>query len=143
MHAPDRPGQPAPGHGTAAVRRSPCNREGDFPMNRHTTLSLALLLLGLPILLAGCRGEAENGQPAVAQLPAVDVTVGKAMEKTAARQVELMGSLQATEQAEIAAKVSGSIVVLPVVLGSQVEKGDLLAEINAGEINARQRQAKA
>lgn len=112
-------------------------------MSHQKTLSLALLILGLPILLSGCRGEAENGKPAISQLPAVSVTVGKAMEKTAARQVELMGSLQATEQAEIAAKVSGNIVVLPVVLGSRVEKGDLLAEINAGEINARQRQAKA
>lgn len=112
-------------------------------MSHQKALSLALLILGLPILLTGCRGEAENGKPAVAPLPTVSVTVGKAMEKTAARQVELMGSLQATEQAEIAAKVSGNIVALPVVLGSRVEKGDLLAEINAGEINARQRQAKA
>jgi len=112
-------------------------------MSHEKALSLALLILGLPILLAGCRGEAENGKPAIAQLPTVSVTVGKATEKTAAHQVELMGSLQATEQAEIAAKVSGSIVALPVVLGSRVEEGDLLAEINAGEINARQRQARA
>jgi RND family efflux transporter MFP subunit len=113
-------------------------------MSQQKNLSLALLLLGLPVLLlAGCRGEAENGKPAVAQLPTVSVTVGKAVEKTATRQVELMGSLQATEQAEIAAKLSGNIIALPVVLGSRVEKGDLLAEVNAGEINARQRQARA
>lgn len=112
-------------------------------MSRQITLSLALLVLVLPNLLAGCRGEAENGKPAIAQLPTVSVTVGTAVEKTATRQVELMGSLQSAEQADIAARISGSIVALPVVLGSRVAKGDLLAEIDAGEIGARQRQAKA
>lgn len=112
-------------------------------MSRQITLSLALLVLVLPNLLAGCRGEAENGKPAIAQLPTVSVTVGTAVEKTATRQVELMGSLQSAEQADIAARISGSIVALPVVPGSRVAKGDLLAEIDAGEIGARQRQAKA
>ncbi len=112
-------------------------------MSRQITLSLALLILVLPNLLGGCRGETEKSGSVVAQLPTVGVTVGKAVEKTAARQIELMGSLQATEQAEIAAKISGSITALPVALGSRVAKGDLLVEIDAGEISARQRQAKA
>ena len=113
-------------------------------MRYRTTLALALLLLGAATLaLSGCReGDKVEGmrdKPAAA----ARVQVARAEERTAARQVELMGSLQATEQAEIAAKVSGSIVTLPVVLGSRVEKDDLLVEITAGEISARQRQARA
>ena len=113
-------------------------------MRYRTTLSLALLLLGVAIVsLTGCREGKKAERMADEPTPAATVSVARAEEKAAARQVELMGSLQATEQAEIAAKVSGSIVTLPVVLGSRVAKDDLLVEISAGEINARQRQARA
>ncbi|MBU1986409.1 MAG: efflux RND transporter periplasmic adaptor subunit, partial [Proteobacteria bacterium] len=40
-------------------------------------------------------------------------------------------------------RVSGQIVQLPVVLGSQVQKGDLLVKISAGEISARVLQNQA
>ncbi len=113
-------------------------------MRYRTTLSLALLLLGLALVsLTGCRDGKKAERMVDEATPAVTVSVARAEEKAAARQVELMGSLQATERAEIAAKVSGSIVTLPVVLGSRVEKDDLLVEITAGEISARQRQALA
>ncbi len=103
-----------------------------------------VLLLGLALLpLSGCDDRKKEGQGQTARLESRKVGVATAVEKTAARQVEIMGSLEAVEQAEVAAKVSGNIVSLPVVLGSRVEKGDLLAEINAGEISARMRQAKA
>jgi len=113
-------------------------------MRYRTTLALALLLLGAAVLsLTGCREGNKAEGMRDESTPAVKVGVARAEEKPAARQVELMGSLQATEQAEIAAKVSGSIVTLPVVLGSRVAKDDLLVEITAGEISARQRQARA
>lgn len=103
-----------------------------------------LLLVGLALLpLSGCDDREKEGREQTARLETRKVTVAPAVEKTAARQIEIMGSLEAVEQAEIAAKVSGNIVSLPVVLGSRVEKGDLLAEIDAGEISARMRQAKA
>ena len=113
-------------------------------MRYRTTLSLALLLLGVALVsLTGCRDGKKAERITDEATPAVTVSVARAEEKAAARQVELMGSLQATERAEIAAKVSGSIVNLPVILGSRVEKNDLLVEITAGEISARQRQALA
>ena len=103
-----------------------------------------LLLLGLTLLpLSGCDDREKEGREQTVRLETRKVTVTPAVEKTAARQIEIMGSLEAVEQAEIAAKVSGNIVSLPVVLGSRVEKGDLLAEIDAGEISARMRQARA
>lgn len=113
-------------------------------MRYRTTLSLALLLLGMAVVsLTGCREGKKIEKMADEATAAARVTVARAEEKAAVRQVELMGSLQATEQAEIAAKVSGNIIALPVVLGSRVAKDDLLVEITAGEINARQRQARA
>jgi RND family efflux transporter MFP subunit len=102
-----------------------------------------LVILCIAVLqLSGCRGEEKSEQRQTAE-PAQKVSVAQAVEVNAARQVEIMGSIEAVEQAEIAAKVSGNIAAMPVILGSKVEKGDLLAEINAGEISARMRQAKA
>lgn len=106
-------------------------------------LGAALLIMGMAMLPAGCR-DSEKGRPEIAaRPPAAKVVVATSALKKAGRQVEIMGSLEAVERAEIAAKVSGNIVDLPVVLGSRVEKGDLLAEIAAGEISARSRQAMA
>ncbi len=65
------------------------------------------------------------------------------IKEIAGKQVEVVGTVQAVEQAEISAKISGNIVAFPVDLGSRVKQGDLLAELNAGEISAQVRQAKA
>ncbi|NLX19150.1 MAG: efflux RND transporter periplasmic adaptor subunit [Desulfobulbus sp.] len=55
----------------------------------------------------------------------------------------MTGTVQAAEQAAIAAKVSGTITTLPVQLGTRVKKGDLLARIHAEELSARLHQAEA
>ena len=113
-------------------------------MKGRGTLGIALLILAVSILpLAGCKEKGEEHQGVTAPLPAAKVSVSRATQKQAGRQIEIMGSLQAVEQAEISAKISGNIVALPVVLGTRVKKGDLLAEIDAGEISARMRQARA
>ena len=57
--------------------------------------------------------------------------------------VEVAGTVQAVEQAVIAAKISGTIIEIPIVLGSRVNQGDLLIKINAEEISARVLQAQA
>ena len=57
--------------------------------------------------------------------------------------IEVAGTLQAAENAVIAAKVTGTVTKVPVVLGSSVKKGDLLVAISVGEIDARLSQAEA
>lgn len=107
-------------------------------------LGTALLVLGLTILpLTGCKDTDKGQQEHTAQLATATVSVSTAALEKAGKQIEIMGSLQAVEQAEISAQVSGNIIALPVILGSRVMKDDLLAEINAGEISARLRQSKA
>ena len=58
-------------------------------------------------------------------------------------QAQVVGTVQAVQRATIAAKLTGTIEQMPVVLGSQVTKGDLLVKISAGEIEARLAQARA
>ncbi len=99
-----------------------------------------LLVAGL-VALAGCKGEHE-GEPAP-KLPLAQVRVQEVVAKSIRSQIEVVGTVQAVERASIASRVSGQIIDLPVVLGSQVQKGDLLVRISAGEISAQLLQAQA
>jgi RND family efflux transporter MFP subunit len=95
------------------------------------------------VLLLGCDKEGLSDGKKVRQLTTTPVTVGKAVKRTAGNQVEVVGTVQAVEQAVISAKITGNVIALPVDLGSRVKHGELLAELSAGEISAQVQQAKA
>jgi RND family efflux transporter MFP subunit len=106
---------------------------------RHLTAIGAVAFL----LLAGCeKNGAEKSKPAQPLAPA-EVSTIKVIKEIADRQVEVVGTVQAVDQAEISAKISGNIIAFPVDLGSRVKQGELLAELSAGEISAQVQQAKA
>ncbi|WP_457573377.1 efflux RND transporter periplasmic adaptor subunit [Desulfolithobacter sp.] len=73
----------------------------------------------------------------------VEVTVSEVKITKLVDQTEVVGTVEAVQQARIAAKVSGTISEMPIVLGSRVKKGDLLVKIAAEEISARVLQAQA
>ncbi|MBE0585273.1 MAG: efflux RND transporter periplasmic adaptor subunit [Desulfofustis sp.] len=102
------------------------------------------MLAALSALLAGgCSSEEAEQVSSREQLPPAAVSVVTVEEQAPARQVEIMGTVQAAESASIAARVSGNIIELPVSLGSRVSEGDLLVTLGAGEINAQLLQAQA
>ncbi|HBI13962.1 MAG TPA: efflux RND transporter periplasmic adaptor subunit [Desulfobulbaceae bacterium] len=95
------------------------------------------------ILLGGCRGEEQHPGQTAAALTTVEVRSFTVSAQGAALQSEVVGTLQAVQQAVIAAKVTGSIEQFPVVLGSPVKTGDVLVQLRAGEISAKVLQAEA
>ncbi len=101
-----------------------------------------ILTCCLSVLLTATNGLSEEKQHA-ADLPTVAVHVQTVQESSSHSQVELVATIQAVQQAAIAAKVTGTITELPVVLGSRVKRGDLLVKISAEEISARLLQAQA
>lgn len=101
-----------------------------------------LVLATFVILFPGCSSEHGEQQKAE-QLPTVPVTIVTALHTAPVRQVEVMGSVQAADSAEIAARISGTINDLSVNPGSRVKKGELLVSISAGEITAKLLQAQA
>ncbi|MDP3695671.1 MAG: biotin/lipoyl-binding protein [Desulfocapsaceae bacterium] len=109
-------------------------------MKREKHLVGYLLMAGL-VALAGCKGGHEN--KTAPKLPVVQVSMQEVMTKNVRSQIEVVGTVQATQHATIAPRISGQIVEMPVVLGSQVHKGNLLVKISAGEISARLLQAQA
>jgi len=106
----------------------------------HLFSSTPLSFFLLCFLLAGsvCAAEQAGGTQSEAS-----VKVAQAQLQELPALIEVAGTLQAKESAAIAAKVTGMVTKIPVILGSLVKAGDLLVEISAGEIGARLSQAEA
>ena len=108
----------------------------------HTLHILPLSLFCLTLFAASpfpALAETKNKEAAAP----VAVTVAKVSEQEVPVLIEVAGTLQAAERASIAAKVTGVITRMPVVLGSSVKAGDLLVALSAEEIAARLGQAEA
>lgn len=101
------------------------------------------LIMTLTAFLTGCDKDEPGVAHAPASLPSAPVSVAQVIKQKAAHQVEVVGTVQAVERAEISSKITGNIISLPVDLGSKVQQGEILAELRAGEIAAQVQQAKA
>ncbi len=93
--------------------------------------------------VTACNADHSDSPAVVENLPTIPVKAITAEESSPARQVEIMGTVQAAESASIAAKISGNITQILVSPGSRVKKGALLASISAGEISAKLLQVQA
>lgn len=111
------------------------------PFGKRTIILVFTTLFSV-LIMAGCENT-EQPQVNTAVMEPVRVTLATASLVPVTDQVELIGTVEAVNRAEIAAKVSGTITTMPVVLGSRVKKGDLLLEISAGEIDAKLQQSYA
>lgn len=105
-------------------------------MKIRTHLMFVLIMILVP-------GVGAQAQEASTALPVAVVQTSTVIEQAVPTLVEVVGTLQAVERAAIAAKVTGVVTQVPVVLGSRVNKGDLLVKISAREIEAQLNQAQA
>ena len=99
-----------------------------------------LFLAGL--FLAGCSKSPEVPQTG-AELAAARVRVQPVELKERQATEEVVGTVRAKLRATLEAKVSGRIEQMPVTLGQAVSTGDLIAKLDAPEIQAKLDQAKA
>ena len=93
------------------------------------------------LLFVGCQSE-DNPPIKSDNLPVVKIRTQIITAQKGHLQTEVVGTVRSVKQAAIAAKVTGTIVELPVVLGSTVKAGDLLVRISAEEISAKAVQAR-
>jgi RND family efflux transporter MFP subunit len=101
------------------------------------------ILLATATLAASCSKAPHPATPAVAPLPAVPVTTEKITFTEVPLTEEVVGTVRAIDRTTVEAKVSGRIATYAAPEGTEVKAGDLLAVIEAREINARAEQAKA
>lgn len=115
-----------------------------LPLNRTLAVippAASALTIVLVALAAGCHQKAES--PASGQLAAVPVRVTTVERKPHLAIEEVVGTVGAKLRAGIEAKVSGRIEKMLVAPGQAVNTGDLLAQLDAREIQARLDQSLA
>ncbi len=127
-----RPLSPAfsPDLGRPARRRAPAS-----PRSRWRVLPL-LLALSLPAVLAACgKGEAAPEAPR----PVLVVRPSGAVNAVAA----YAGEVRAREESPLSFRVGGKLVERKVDVGAHVAQGQVLAVLDAGDLEAQARAAQA
>ena len=99
------------------------------------------LLAGVAVVIASCSNKVEPVAPQ--SLPDVAVRTVVVESKTRIATEEVVGTVRAKLRSVIEAKVSGKIEQMLVVPGQQVKADELLATIDAREVQARYDQAAA
>ena len=92
-------------------------------------------------LLTAC--SRHSGPPTTESLPTASVRVAVIATGTHEASEEVVGTVRAKLRAVIEAKVSGRVEQFAVVAGQRVQTGELLVQIDAGEVKARLDQALA
>jgi membrane fusion protein, multidrug efflux system len=100
------------------------------------------VLLALTALLSGCGRPHAPTTATAADLPPASVRLETIQARSLPVTEEVVGTVQSRHSVDIAAKVSGRILELPVVLGQSVKQGDLLVAIDSEDIRARLEQAE-
>jgi multidrug efflux pump subunit AcrA (membrane-fusion protein) len=113
----------------------------------QTTIALALVA-ALGFAAASCGGSrAQANKKETAAAPAapsaVDVTTAPSVQRDLPRFVEATGSLAADEQTDVAPIVGGRVVSVGVDLGTYVQKGQVIAQLDSGDARLRVDQAQA
>jgi RND family efflux transporter MFP subunit len=92
--------------------------------------------------LTGC-GKHQAGHGKAESLPEAQVTVGTVEARTTVRTQALPGTVYPSDLAVIASKIMATIERVDVVIGEAVTEGQILIELDAGEIQAQVEQAEA
>lgn len=102
-------------------------------------------ILALVLAAVSCRPGAGKGpeREGKAPPPARSVAVASVAMRPMERVVMVTGSLAALDRSTLAAKVPGRVVELPVDLGSQVRRGELVARVDPRDYELKARQVEA
>ncbi len=110
-------------------------------MDSLAMMRLKLTACLLLLLLAGCGGDkSEDGGGNAVTRPVRMMTAGGAL---AGRTIRMTGETRAAHRADLAFRVSGLLVELPVKEGEQVTKGQLVARLDPLDFESRLREALA
>ena len=103
---------------------------------------LGFVVAWLVVFAAGC-GKGSEPRVAAPNLPTAAVRVQNVESKKYRATEEVVGTVRAKLRATLEAKVSGRIEKMPVVAGQSVKAGDVIAQLDVGEIRAKLDQASA
>ncbi len=104
------------------------------------TSAVPILVLAAAFAIAGCSKPASRSPGSVATR---DVTIAPVTAVTAPRLQAVAGTVRPVERATVAARVPGRIERIHPLLGARVRAGEVLVTVQAGELAARLKQARA
>jgi multidrug efflux pump subunit AcrA (membrane-fusion protein) len=110
--------------------------------------SLSLLLIAIAAVFYGCGGSTaqttkKETSTTTTQAQLVDVTAAPAVMRQLPRFFEATGSFAGDEQTDVAPAVGGKVVSVGFDLGSFVQKGQLLVQLDDRDARLRLEQAQA
>lgn len=111
------------------------------PFARLTTAA-AILGAGLA-LLSGCHPGGGNQQKASHDQPAVKAEVMTVQTKTAPIYAQVPGRVVASQEVQVASRLSGFIRIIKVHEGEEVKQGQLLLSLDSSDLKGRIDQARA
>jgi multidrug efflux pump subunit AcrA (membrane-fusion protein) len=119
-----------------------------IPRNQFKTLIALALVAALGFGAASCGGSSAQANKteaaaAAATPQAVDVTTAPAIMRDLPRFIEATGSLAADEQTDVAPIIGGRVVSVGVDLGSYVQKGQVIAQLDSGDARLKLEQSQA
>jgi multidrug efflux pump subunit AcrA (membrane-fusion protein) len=123
-----------------------------YTMASNNKLKLSILALTFVLIVwifTGCGGskaqttKKENANSANGQPQLVDVTVAPAVSRQLPRFFEATGSFAGDEQTDVAPAVGGKVVNVGFDLGSFVQKGQLLVQLDDRDARLRLEQSQA
>lgn len=97
------------------------------------------------ISLTGCHeaSTASTASEPPPEPPARAVSIAAVQKRAVERTITVLGSLQAKQEVQLSAKVSGRLKVIHVDLGSQVKTGEVLAQIEPRDYELQVQQTEA
>jgi membrane fusion protein (multidrug efflux system) len=126
---------------------SHCTTTMNIQKNKLIIVITALVIS--TAFLSSCgesKKDKEEQEQTVQQENALDtptVTLATAQKGKLTSQITVPGELQAYQQTDLYAKVNGYVKTLLVDIGSQVHQGELLATLEAPELNSQLEEAKS
>jgi multidrug efflux pump subunit AcrA (membrane-fusion protein) len=118
-----------------------------FSLYRIKTSIALALVAALCFASAACGSRAQankKADPAAAATPqSVEVTTAPAIMRNLPRFIEATGSLAADEQTDVAPTIGGRVVSVGVDLGSYVQRGQVLVQLDAADARLKLEQSQA
>ena len=107
--------------------------------SRFRTLSGFLAVLTATLLFSACGSD----EPAATDETAVNIEVATAEEAQSGDTQKFPGNVESNNQANLSTIVMGTVTEVPVSVGQNVKKGDVLARIKDDQIRAKKMQLEA
>jgi multidrug efflux system membrane fusion protein len=109
-------------------------------MQSRTRISIAVLLLGVSLVLAGCGGAEEE---APSEMEPVSVETATARASTVTEVFRYSGTVQGTRRVPLSTKMMGTVTQLEVEEGDRVSQGEVLVRVRSQNVQAQKRQIQA